>query len=114
MSLGSKILVFLVAAAAMMLFAAATQGHWLVRCRWWETIVLLLVAFTLLRQATGSIMQEPWQRYAGSALMEQLEKTDDLTLRLDVEGPDFDRPEELNSLTILLELEADQSLASAG
>jgi len=109
------ILVFLVAASAMMLFAAATQGYWLVRCRWWETIVLLLVAFTLFRPGYWlDQWQEPWQRYAGTELTEQLEQTGrDLTVRLDVEGPDFDRPEELNSLTILLELKASQSLQQA-
>jgi hypothetical protein len=109
------ILVFLVAASAMMLFAAATQGYWLVRCRWWETIVLLLVAFTLFRPGYWlDQWQEPWQRYAGTELTEQLEQTGrDLTVRLDVEGPDFDRPEELNSLTILLELKANQSLQQA-
>ncbi len=37
------------ALAAMMLFAAATQGWFLVRSRWWETAALLLVAFTLFR-----------------------------------------------------------------
>ena len=48
----------------MMLFAAATQGYWLVRCRWWETIVLLLVAFTLLRPGYWlDRWQEPWQHY---------------------------------------------------
>ena len=109
------IFVFLVAASAMMLFAAATQGYWLVRCRWWETVILLLVAFTLFRPGYWlDQWQEPWQRYAGSALMEQLKQTGrDLTVRLDVEGPDFDRPEELTSLTILLELKAAQSLQQA-
>jgi hypothetical protein len=44
-------LVVVVAGAviAMLLFAAATQGYWLVRSRWWESIALLLVAFTLFR-----------------------------------------------------------------
>ena len=37
------------ATIAMLLFAAATQGYWLVRSRWWESIALLLVAFTLFR-----------------------------------------------------------------
>jgi TRAP transporter 4TM/12TM fusion protein len=37
------------AVIAMLLFAAATQGYWLVRSRWWESIALLLVAFTLFR-----------------------------------------------------------------
>jgi TRAP transporter 4TM/12TM fusion protein len=37
------------ATAAMLLFAAATQGYWLTRSRLWETLALLLVAFTLFR-----------------------------------------------------------------
>jgi hypothetical protein len=36
---------------AMMLFAAATQGYFIVRCRIWEIPVLLLIAFTLFRPA---------------------------------------------------------------
>jgi len=43
------ILIFIVATAAMLLFAAATQGFWLVRNKWWETLALLLIAFTLFR-----------------------------------------------------------------
>ncbi|WP_440996522.1 TRAP transporter permease [Arhodomonas sp. SL1] len=37
------------AVAAMLLFAAATQGFWLTRTRWYETVALLLVAFSLFR-----------------------------------------------------------------
>ncbi|MFQ5994697.1 MAG: TRAP transporter permease [Acidiferrobacterales bacterium] len=37
------------AVIAMLVFAAATQGFWLVRNRIWETMALLLVAFTLFR-----------------------------------------------------------------
>ncbi|WP_018716403.1 TRAP transporter permease [Arhodomonas aquaeolei] len=37
------------AVGAMLLFAAATQGFWLVRSRWYETVALLLIAFTLFR-----------------------------------------------------------------
>lgn len=37
------------AVVAMLVFAAATQGYFLVRSRWWETIALLLVTFTLFR-----------------------------------------------------------------
>lgn len=43
------IFVFIVATIAMLLFAAATQGWFLDRNRWWETIALLLIAFTLFR-----------------------------------------------------------------
>lgn len=37
------------AVGAMLLFAAATQGWWLIRSRWWESALLLLVAFSLFR-----------------------------------------------------------------
>lgn len=37
------------ATGAMLLFAAATQGFWLVRSRRWESALLLLLAFSLFR-----------------------------------------------------------------
>jgi TRAP transporter 4TM/12TM fusion protein len=43
------VLVIVSAIAAMLLFAAATQGYWLTKSRIWESIALLLVAFTLFR-----------------------------------------------------------------
>lgn len=43
------IVVFLVATVAMMLFAAATQNHFLARNRWWEGVALLVIALTLFR-----------------------------------------------------------------
>lgn len=43
------IIVFIVATIAMLLFAAATQGWFLTRNKLWETLALLLIAFTLFR-----------------------------------------------------------------
>jgi TRAP transporter 4TM/12TM fusion protein len=43
------IVVVVSAVVAMLVFAAATQGFWFVKTRWYETIGLLLVAFTLFR-----------------------------------------------------------------
>ncbi len=43
------IFVFIVATVAMLLFAAATQGWFLAKNRIYETVALLLVAFTLFR-----------------------------------------------------------------
>ncbi|MCB1758156.1 MAG: TRAP transporter permease [Gammaproteobacteria bacterium] len=43
------ILVIASAVVAMLLFAAATQGYWLTKSRIWESLMLLLVAFTLFR-----------------------------------------------------------------
>ncbi|MBI3453133.1 MAG: TRAP transporter permease [Rhodospirillales bacterium] len=43
------VLVVASALVAMLLFVAATQGHFLVKSRWYETVALLLVCFTLFR-----------------------------------------------------------------
>jgi TRAP transporter 4TM/12TM fusion protein len=43
------ILAVVSATVAMLVFAAATQGYFLVRSRWYETVALLLVSFTLFR-----------------------------------------------------------------
>ncbi|WP_372827163.1 TRAP transporter permease [Polaromonas sp.] len=43
------ILTIVSATVAMLVFAAATQGYFLVRSRLWESVVLLLVTFTLFR-----------------------------------------------------------------
>jgi Domain of unknown function (DUF3394) len=43
------LLTVVTAVVAMLLFAAATQGYFLVRSRIWETVALLLIAFTLFR-----------------------------------------------------------------
>jgi hypothetical protein len=48
-SIFELIIVILSATLAMLLFAAATQGYWLTRSRLWETLALLLIAFTLFR-----------------------------------------------------------------
>ena len=45
----SLLLIVCSATLAMLVFAAATQGHWLAKSKWWETIALLLVTFTLFR-----------------------------------------------------------------
>ncbi|RJG42147.1 TRAP transporter permease [Motilimonas pumila] len=37
------------AVTAMLVFSAATQGFWFVKSKWWETLGLLLIAFTLFR-----------------------------------------------------------------
>jgi hypothetical protein len=43
------LLIFCIATIAMMVFAAGTLGYFLVRNRIYESLILLLVAFTLLR-----------------------------------------------------------------
>ena len=43
------VLTIVTAVAAMLVFAAATQGWFLTRSRWYESVVMLLVTFALLR-----------------------------------------------------------------
>ncbi|NLC21213.1 MAG: TRAP transporter permease, partial [Halomonadaceae bacterium] len=43
------VVIFVIATIAMLIFAAGTQGYFLVRSRWYESLLLLLVAFTLFR-----------------------------------------------------------------
>jgi len=46
---GQGVFVFIIATIAMLLFAAATQGWFLAKNRFYETVALLLIAFTLFR-----------------------------------------------------------------
>tara|TARA_R110002074_G_scaffold105547_3_gene227984 strand:- start:3314 stop:4444 length:1131 start_codon:yes stop_codon:yes gene_type:complete len=53
------IFIFVVATVAMLLFAAATQGWFLAKSRFYETIALLLIAFTLFRPGFWMDMVAP-------------------------------------------------------
>ena len=69
------LLTALSATVAMLLFAAATQGYFLVRSRWWETVALLLVTFTLFRPGYWMDMISPAHRdLPASQLMAQVEQ----------------------------------------
>ncbi len=48
-SFAHLVLIVAVAIVAMLVFAAATQGWFLTRSRWYESVVMLLITFTLLR-----------------------------------------------------------------
>lgn len=55
----------------MLLFAAATQGFWLVKNRWWETIGLLLAAFLIFRPGfVWDEIQAPYTNIEGSKIFE--------------------------------------------
>ncbi|WP_051631113.1 TRAP transporter permease [Afifella pfennigii] len=96
------IFVFVVATLAMLVFAAATQGYFLARNRWWETLALLLVALTLLRPGFWlDQIQPPFEEYPGVQVGEiAAAAPPDDTLRLVVRGPDFDNIGEITQLSI--------------
>ena len=63
------ILVVVSAVIGMLLFAAATQRYWLVKSRWWETIILLLAAFLLFRPGfVWDKIEPPYQDIKGTEL----------------------------------------------
>ena len=101
------VMIFIVAVVAMMIFAAATQGYFLARSRWWESIALLLVAFTLFRPGFWlDYVQAPYSNLDGVQVIETAANMpNNEPLRLVVEGPDFDNPDEISQRTILVELE---------
>lgn len=84
------VLVFAVATGAMLVFAAGTQGYFLVRSRWYESVLLLLVAFTLFRPGFWmDMVHDPYQDIPPAELVEALEAVDkDSQLRLRIRGED--------------------------
>lgn len=55
------ILIFLVATAAMLVFAAGTQGYFFARSKMYESVLLILIAFTLFRP--GFWLDMVWAPY---------------------------------------------------
>ena len=80
------VFVFFVATVAMLLFAAATQGWFLAKNRAYETIALLLVAFTLFRPGFWmDMVSAPYLEEAPSNIVAAAEATpagEDLRLRV--------------------------------
>ena len=99
------IFIFIVAVIAMMLFASATQGWLLTRNRIWESLVLLLVAFTLFRPGFWlDRVDPPFDDIHPSRVYEVVDNaTPDGVLTMIVTGPDFDTGE-ITSTTILVPL----------
>ncbi|MDN3722157.1 DUF3394 domain-containing protein [Roseibium salinum] len=72
------VFIFIVGVTAMMLFAAATQGYFLARSRIWETVALLLVAFTLFRPGFWlDYVQPPFVDRPGTELIELAGEVED-------------------------------------
>ncbi|MDO9074488.1 MAG: TRAP transporter permease [Rubrivivax sp.] len=83
------------AIVAMLVFAAATQGHFLVRSRWYESLALLLVTFTLFRPGYWwDMVHPPYDERPASELMALVaESPKDARKRIWVEGLNLDGKE---------------------
>ncbi len=70
------IFVFVLATIAMLLFAAATQGWFLARNKYWESAALLLIAFTLFRPGFWmDMVSPPYSEKAPADLIEAAKDT---------------------------------------
>ena len=98
--------VFLVATGAMMLFAAATQGRFLSRNKWWETVLLLLISFSLFRPGFWlDRTHPPHAEMPGTEIVRVIDALPEgESLRLVLRGPDLDNPDETAQRALVLQL----------
>ena len=84
------VIIFIVATIAMLIFAAGTQGFFLVRSRWYESVLLLLVAFSLFRPGFWmDMLHDPYQDIPPAQLAQALDGVEDgSSLRLRIRGED--------------------------
>jgi TRAP transporter 4TM/12TM fusion protein len=96
------------AVAAMLIFGAATQGYWLTKSRFYESLALLLVTFTLLRPGFfWDKIYEPYHEEPGTYLMEAMEKQDENTMiRLVIKGETLNGEEFTKALMLPVGKEA--------
>ena len=91
-SLWHLLLTIFSATTAMLVFSAATQGYWLTKSKWYETLTLLLITFTLFRPGFWWDMVYPSLESVGPQHIEQViaELPQGQALRLRVEGETLD------------------------
>ena len=84
------VVVFIVATVAMLIFAAGTQGYMLTRNRWYESLLLLLVAFTLFRPGFWmDKIHDPYASVPPAQFADALERVEDgSNLRVQISGED--------------------------
>ncbi len=84
------VLIFVISTAAMLIFAAGTQGFFLVRSRWYEGLLLLLIAFTLFRPGFWmDMLHDPYREVPPAQLEQVLGEIDaESQLRLRILGED--------------------------
>ncbi len=87
-SVWSLILTVLGATTAILVFAAATQGYWLVKSRWYETLLLLGVAFIMFRP--GFLLDKfiaPYEQLPASSIYQEIMLAENnSSIRLIIQG----------------------------
>ena len=110
--------VVVTATLAMLVFAAATQGFFVARSRIWESVALLLVAFTLFRPGFWmDMVVPPFQQAPGAQVLEVIDgKPPGSDLRMVVSGINIDGDEVTKTVVLPLAEEGapEERLAPAG
>lgn len=69
------VMVVISAIIGMLLFAAATQGFWFVKNKWWETVLLLALTFIIFRPGfIWDKVQAPYKNLPGSEIFKVADK----------------------------------------
>ncbi len=86
------IFIFVIATAAMLIFAASTQGFFFARSRIWESVLLLLIAFTLFRPGFWlDMVQSPFRQVEPSEIVAMADQAPaDGQVRLVATGENLD------------------------
>jgi TRAP transporter 4TM/12TM fusion protein len=118
-SIWDLLLTIFSAVVAILVFSAATQGFWFVKTKWWETIALLLIAFTLFRPGFfWDKVYEPTIDIPAESLVQTIESMKEGSfIKLNVEGESFNGDEIKKTVSLQLtkaEGDADQRLESMG
>ena len=84
------IVIFIISTIAMLIFAAGPQGFMFARNRWYESILLLLVAFTLFRPGFWmDQIHDPYQPVPPAQFVQAMGDVDDgSNLRVQISGED--------------------------
>jgi len=95
-------LIIISSIVAMLAFAAATQGYFITRTKIWERVLLLLVAFTLLRPGFWWDNFYPPYIYKPATQLEQVlaDMDSDSQLIIEVKGEDFQGNEYTKTLML--------------
>lgn len=112
------VLTVVIAIAAMLIFAAATQGYFVVRSRWYESVALLLVCFTLFRPGFWmDMLHPPFDEVRGEDMVQVIAEAPANTgKRVWVEGMNMDGKDIRKGVLVPLGAPGDARtrLASAG
>jgi TRAP transporter 4TM/12TM fusion protein len=93
------------AVAAILIFSAATQGYWLVKSRLWESLVLILIAFSLFRpDFWWDQVYSPSTNIPATELVQQVEALNKGEyLQINVEGTTLEGAEVAKTVSLQLE-----------